>query len=55
MINIVIIFAILIPVTIALFLFYIEKSGTKGLVERQYKTKNGEIHTARKERKDHII
>jgi uncharacterized protein YxeA len=55
MINIIIIFAILIPATIALFLFYIEKSGTKGLVKQHYKTKDGKTHTARKERKDYII
>ena len=55
MINIVIIFAILIPVTRALLLFYIEKPGTKGLVKQHYKTKDGKTHTARKERKDYII
>jgi len=55
----VILVAIIIPLTIALFSFLVDlvnnTSGTKGISNKPYKTKSGKIHTADKTREDYIV
>jgi len=59
MIDGVVLVAICIPAIIALFTFLIQlmndHSGTKGIVDKPYKTKSGVTHTARKSREQHIV
>lgn len=52
--DIVIIQACLTVSAIAFWIFLTDKSGTKGLT-KEYKTKSGVKHTARKDREKHII
>ena len=54
----VILLAIVLPALIALFLMFVHilnnEGGTKGIT-KPYKTKSGVIHTARKDRENHIV
>ena len=55
----VILMAILVPAVIGLFSFIISlqtgHSGTKGIKQQPFVTKNGVTHTARKSREQHIV
>ncbi len=55
----VILVAIMIPVFIAICQMIIATTnsdgGTKGISAKPYKTKSGVIHTARKDRENHIV
>jgi len=55
----VILVAIVIPAMVALFSMFIHittfKGGTKGIVDKPYKTKSGKTHTAHKSREQHIV
>lgn len=54
----VILLAIVLPALIALFSMFVHilnnEGGTKGIT-KPYKTKSGVIHTARKDRENHIV
>ena len=55
----VILIAILILALVGLTSMFIHlatfKGGTKGIVDKPYKTKSGKTHTARKSRRDYIV
>lgn len=55
----VILVAVVIPAVIALFSMFVHlttfKGGTKGIVDKPYKTKSGVTHTAHKSREQHIV
>jgi len=55
----VILVAVLIPATIALFSLFVHlitgEGGTKGITKKPYVTKSGKTHTAHKSREQHII
>ena len=55
----VILVAIIVPAVIALFSMFVHlstfKGGTKGIVDKPYKTKSGVTHTAHKSREQHIV
>lgn len=55
----VILVAVIISATIALFSMFVHlttfKGGTKGIVDKPYKTKSGITHTAHKSREQHIV
>ena len=55
MADAVVLIAILIPAFASVFLFLIKSEGTKGLVEKPYRTKDGEKRTAKKERTNYIV
>ena len=54
----VVLFAIIVPAVIALFTMFVHiinnEGGTKGIT-KPYKTKSGILHTARKDRENHIV
>lgn len=54
----VVLLAIVLPALIALFSMFVHilknEGGTKGIT-KPYKTKSGVIHTARKDRENHIV
>ena len=54
MVDGVILVGVLIPAFISMFLFIVGKSGSKGLT-KEYKTKSGIKHTAKKERTNYIV
>ena len=55
----VILVAVIVPAVIALFSMFVHlatfKGGTKGIVDKPYKTKSGITHTAHKSREQHIV
>lgn len=55
----VILVAVIVPAVIALFSMFVHlttfKGGTKGIVDKPYKTKSGVTHTAHKSREQHIV
>lgn len=56
MIDGVILVAIMIPVFIGIFQFMLTMpEGTKGIKEKEYKTKDGKTHTALKSRENYIV
>jgi len=58
MIDGVVLIAIIVPAVIALFTMFVHiinnEGGTKGIT-KPYKTKSGILHTARKDRENHIV
>lgn len=55
MIDGVILVAIMIPAFIAMAQFFFTAAGTKGIKEKEYKTKDGKTHTALKSRENYIV
>ena len=54
MVDGVVLVGVLVPAFICMFLFMISKPGSKGLT-KEYKTKSGIKHTAKKERTNYIV
>jgi len=55
MIDGVILVSIMIPAFIAIAQFMLTAEGTKGIKQKEYKTKDGKTHTALKSRENYIV